>query len=229
MMKNSIPTILLCILLIIGFVGCRAQVPKDGNEDNSIESEPTVSTTDVEQTEPAADTTNATETETEPPASSEPKQTEEKKPDNTASQSRDNGEKPIVSRPLETPPKQNEPTPPETAAPQPEPPTTEPIPTETEPPIIDEPKPTEPPAPAFHIDDWIEYAQEYAKKMELKLDPTAIDCWDNTIRAHAKCIYLERDIQSRLNIYARSENITCVWIWAESLGNEEYDIYIGYA
>ena len=208
-MKNRIPTMLLCILLIIGFVGCRAQIPKDGNEDNSIASEAIVSITDVEQTEPAADTTNATETETEPPASSEPKQTEEKKPDNIASQSRDNGEKPIVSRPLETPPKQNEPTPPETAAPQPE--------------------PTEPPVPAFHIDDWIEYAQEYAKKVELKLDPTAIDCWDNPIRAHARCIYLERDIQGRLNIYARSEDITCVWIWAESLGNEEYDIYIGYA
>ena len=80
-MKNRIPTMLLCILLIIGFVGCRAQIPKDGNEDNSIASEAIVSITDVEQTEPAADTTNATETETEPPASSEPKQTEEKKPD----------------------------------------------------------------------------------------------------------------------------------------------------
>lgn len=228
-MKNRIPTMLLCILLIIGFVGCRAQVLKDGNEDNSIASEPIVSTTDVEQIEPAADTTNATETETEPPASSEPKQTEEKKPDNAASQSRDNGEKLIVSRPLETPSKQNEPTPPETAAPQPEPPTVKPIPIETEPPVIDEPKPTEPPAPAFHIDDWIEYAQEYAKEVELELDPTAIDCWDNPIRAHARCIYLERDIQGRLNIYARSEDITCVWIWEESLGNEEYDIYIGYA
>ena len=228
-MKNRIPTMLLCILLIIGFVGCRAQIPKDGNEDNSIASEAIVSITDVEQTEPAADTTNATETETEPPASSEPKQTEEKKPDNIASQSRDNGEKPIVSRPLETPPKQNEPTPPETAAPQPEPPTTEPIPTETEPPIIDEPKPTEPPVPAFHIDDWIEYAQEYAKKVEFKLDPTAIYCWDNPIRAHARCIYLERDIQGRLNIYAQDEDITCVWIWAEPVGKEEYDIFIGYA
>ena len=57
----------------------------------------------------------------------------------------------------------------------------------------------------------------------------AVDCWDNPIRAGAHCIYLERDIQSRLDRYAKDEDITDVWIWAETTDNDCYDIYIGYA
>lgn len=231
-MKDKALAVLLCILLTIGLVGCGAKVQKDESEDNIPVSEPTDNTSDTDQTEHAADTTESTETETDPPASSEPEQpqlTEEKTSDNpTVSPSRENGEKTIVSRPVqETPPKQNEPSPPVTAAPQPEPTAAAPIPAETEPPVIE--KSTEPPAPVFHIDHWIEYAQTYAKKVNLELDPTAIYCWDNPIRAHARCIYLERDIQGRLDIYAQDEDITCVWVWAEPVGKEEYDIFIGYA
>ena len=40
---------------------------------------------------------------------------------------------------------------------------------------------------------------------------------------------LERDIKSRLNRYAKDEDITDVWIWAEATGNDCYDLYIGYA
>ena len=61
------------------------------------------------------------------------------------------------------------------------------------------------------------------------LSDTAVECWDNPIRAGAHCIYLERDIQSRLDRYARDEDITDVWIWAEATGSDCYDIYIGYA
>ena len=69
----------------------------------------------------------------------------------------------------------------------------------------------------------------YAESKGLVLSDTAVDCWDNPIRAGTHCIYLERDIQSRLNRYAKDEDITDVWIWAETTGNDRYDIYIGYA
>ena len=108
-----------------------------------------------------------------------------------------------------------------------EPPKDEPK-AETEAPKLIEPEPTEKPAP-FDIDHWITFAKEYAVSISLALDSAAVDCWDNPIRAGAHCIYIERDIQSRLDRYARDEDITDVWIWAEATGNECYDIYIGYA
>ena len=82
---------------------------------------------------------------------------------------------------------------------------------------------------AFDIDYWLNYAKNYAQSKGLVLDAAAVDCWDNPIRAGSHCVYLERDIQSRLNRYANDEDITDVWIWAESVGNDCYDIYIGYA
>ena len=85
------------------------------------------------------------------------------------------------------------------------------------------------PAEQFDITYWINYAKDYAQSKELNLDSAAVDCWDNPIRAGAHCMYLERDIQSRLSRYARDEDITDVWIWAEAVGNDCYDIYIGYA
>ena len=69
----------------------------------------------------------------------------------------------------------------------------------------------------------------YAESKGLVLSDTAVDCWDNPIRAGTHCIYLERDIQIRLERYAKDEDITDVWIWAEATGNDCYDIYIGYA
>ena len=108
-----------------------------------------------------------------------------------------------------------------------EPPKDEPK-SETESPKVTKLEPTEKPAP-FDIDHWIACAMSYAKSKGLVLSDTAVDCWDNPIRAGAHCIYLERDIQSRLNRYAMDEDITDVWIWAEAMDNGCYDIYIGYA
>ena len=99
---------------------------------------------------------------------------------------------------------------------------------ETESSKVTEPEPMKKPAP-FDIDHWIAYARSYAESKGLVLSDTAVDCWDNPIRAGAHCIYLERDIQSRLDRYAKDEEITDVWIWAEATGNNCYDIYIGYA
>ena len=43
------------------------------------------------------------------------------------------------------------------------------------------------------------------------------------------CIYLERDINSRMSRYAKDEDITDVWIWYECVGTNSYLIYVGYA
>lgn len=81
----------------------------------------------------------------------------------------------------------------------------------------------------FDINYWISYAKSYAGSVGLRLESSAVDCWDNPISANAKCKYLERDIKSRLNFYAKAEDITDVWIWAEKVSNNSYEIYIGYA
>lgn len=117
-------------------------------------------------------------------------------------------------------PKPVEPTKSTTAPPQSTRPETPPSVTE---------KPTEPPVQNFDIDYWIRYAKNYAQSVGLRLDSAATDCWDNPISANAQCKYLERDIQNRLNRYARDDDITSVWIWAEKVSDNAYEIYIGYA
>ena len=115
---------------------------------------------------------------------------------------------------------------PETAAPtekeQPTPPATE----ESTPP---EPPKEELTEPVFDIDYWISFAKSYAESIGLTLDSGAVYCWDNPIDADVGCIYLERDIQSRLNRYAADAKITDVWIWYEPISAGSYLIYIGYA
>ncbi len=102
----------------------------------------------------------------------------------------------------------------------------EPVQTEPEPETqAEEPEPK----PDFDISYWISYAMGLAESKGLRLDASATDCWDNPITANPDCIYLERDLNSRLNRYANDEEITDVWIWYEDLGNQHYLIYIGYA
>lgn len=96
-------------------------------------------------------------------------------------------------------------------------------------PAITEPEPTPETEPAFDIEHWISYAKSTAVSLGLTLDSSATDCWDNPISAEQDCIYLERDISSRLKRYAEDESITDVWIWYECIGTGSYLIYIGYA
>ena len=116
-------------------------------------------------------------------------------------------------------------TPKETEAPK----TTE-VPKEPEPPappVETEPEPE--PEPTFDINYWISYAQGVAVSKGLTLESSAVDCWDNPITANPDCIYLERDINSRMSRYAKDEDITDVWIWYECIGTNSYLIYVGYA
>ena len=95
------------------------------------------------------------------------------------------------------------------------------------PPVETEPEPE--PEPSFDINYWISYAQGAAVSKGLTLESSAVDCWDNPITANPDCIYLERDINSRMSRYAKDEDITDVWIWYECIGANKYLIYIGYA
>ena len=88
---------------------------------------------------------------------------------------------------------------------------------------------TEPPRAEFDVNYWIDFARSYAFQIGLEIDETAVDCWDNPTTANADCIYLERDLTHRLDRYNRDDDITAVNIWAESLGNGNYLIYIAYA
>ena len=93
-------------------------------------------------------------------------------------------------------------------------------------------EPTPEPAieePSFDIGYWIGYAQSYAQGLGLRLESSAVDCWDNPIGAGPHSTFLERDISSRLNRYANDPDITDVWIWYESIDGNNYNIYIGYA
>ncbi len=154
-------------------------------------------------------------------AAVQPTTTETPQPEEPASRSTE----PAEPKPSEQPTSQ-ETQPPVMPEPAPAP---EQPPVETEPPAQTEPPATEPVEPAFSINYWIAYAQDYAGSVGLNLDSTATGCWDNPIVAGAHCTCLERDIQSRLNRYAKDDSILDVWIWAESRSDGSYDLYIGYA
>lgn len=138
----------------------------------------------------------------------------------------------VSSEPVSTPTESNAPASEEAKQPPvlPEKPEETESPTE-EPsvPAITEPEPTPETEPAFDIEHWISYAKSTAVSLGLTLDSSATDCWDNPITAKPTCIYLERDINSRLNRYAKDGEITAVWIWYECVGTSSYLIYIGYA
>ena len=97
------------------------------------------------------------------------------------------------------------------------------------PPVETEQEQDPEPEPTFDINYWISYAQGVAVSKGLTLESSAVDCWDNPITANPDCIYLERDINSRVNRYAKGEDITDVWIWYECIGTNSYLIYVGYA
>ena len=128
---------------------------------------------------------------------------------------------PVSSTPPPEEPETQKPKPAPTQPPAEEPPQSEP-PQETA-------QPEEPTIPDFNIQTWIDYAKNYAVSIGLRLESSAVDCWDNPITAGAHSSCLQRDIESRLNRYSKDEDITDVWIWAEERSDGSYDLYIGYA
>lgn len=204
--------IVVLVLLALSFSGCANADYFDGtpSSEETAMTEPVLSTAPQERTtvsvsestEIFAESTAEPETVEIPPEVSIP--AKEETP-------------PAVSSPTEiAPPKPPEPEPP-----------TEPMATQPQEPEL--PAEEEPTEPAFDIQTWVDYAKAYAESVGLQLESSAVDCWDNPIDADADCIYLERDICSRLNRYAADETITDVWVWYEAVGTNSYLIYIGYA
>lgn len=191
------------------------------------------------QGQAAGNTPKAPTPQEETPASFEPVSTEPNAPteavdpaDSMPNEDKHESDPTISFGPVSAPTESNAPASEETKQPPvlPEKPEETESPTkEPSAPAITEPKPTPEPEPAFDIEHWISYAKSTAVSLGLTLDSSATDCWDNPITAKPTCIYMERDINSRLNRYAKDEEITAVWIWYECIGTSSYLIYIGYA
>ena len=211
-MKNA-RIIAVLVLLTLSLSGC---ANAGRSEVSAPSSQETVTTELVQSTVPQEQATVSVSGSTEVPAeiTAEPEPVETKPEVSTPAKEET---PPTVSSPTETtPPKSSEPEPStELAETQPQ-----------EPELPDEKEPAE---PAFDIQTWIDYAKAYAESVGLRLESSAVDCWDNPIDANADRIYLERDIGSRLNRYAADETITEVWVWYEAVGANSYLIYIGYA
>ena len=211
-MKNA-KIIAVLALLTLSLSGC---ANTDRSEVSAPSSQETITAEPVQSTAPQERTTVSVSESTEITAeSTAPTETVEAKSEVSIPAKEETP--PVISSPTEaTPPKASEPEP-----------STEP--TETQPQEPELPAEEEPTEPSFDIQTWIDYAKAYAESVGLRLESSAVDCWDNPIDAAADRIYLERDICSRLNRYAADETITDVWVWYEAVGANSYLIYIGYA
>lgn len=211
-MKNA-RIIAVLVLLALSFSGC---ANADRSEVSAPSSQKTVTAEPVQSTVPQEITTVSVSGSTEIPTESAVELETVKEKSEVSTPAKEET-LPAVSSPMETvPPKTPEPEPPEE-------------PTETRPQEPEMPVAEEPIDPEFDIQTWIDYAKAYAESVGLRLESSAVDCWDNPISAGTHCSYLGRDIQSRLNRYACDEDITDVWIWAEVRSDGKYDLYIGYA
>ncbi len=217
MKKHSI--FIITLLLLAGLAGCAGQEPdKTKTEYPSTVSgtSKTVSASKVIDSSPAGTVSSSAETKQPEPA---PTEQQKEKTEEPVLPEPSNPEKPTSAQTQKPakPPKAESSSPPPAEEPQ-----------QSEPPQESTP-PEEPTVPDFNIQTWIDHAKTYAVSVGLRLESSAVDCWDNPITASAHSLYLERDIESRLNRYSRDEDITDVWIWAEERSDGSYDLYIGYA
>ena len=215
------------IILLIALLMSACSALKLAETLSSMQTEPTASETTVAETAAPEETTEPAPKETEtvieapkeepavPPVVERPEQ--KPAPETTAT----TVEAPVEPIKTET---TTEPSKTPAEAVEAEKPTEIPETVETPPESV-----TEPPKAEFDVNYWLSFAKSYALQIGLEIDPTAVDCWDNPTTANADCIYLERDLTHRLDRYNRDDDITAVNIWAESLGNGNYLIYIAYA
>lgn len=136
------------------------------------------------------------------------------------------GEKKITSSAGETKPKAEDPPvqvlPAETVPP--EAPPTESAPSK---PVTDETAP-QPEEKGFDIDYWLAYAKDCAVSIGLVLDQGTAGTWDTPIRCSSKTEdVLAAYIRDDLAYYKDQEGCTAVWIWAEQIGDGQYELFIG--
>lgn len=81
---------------------------------------------------------------------------------------------------------------------------------------------------SFNMDYWLGYAKDYAVGIGLRLDENAADSWDTPIRCSSKTEdVLAAYIRDDLTYYKNEEGCTAVWIWAEQVGDGQYELFIG--
>lgn len=234
MMKKKRYALLLAGMILLSLAGCGSREPLSDITDNSSAASASSDITSAESSEdiPSSPSVPA---ESENPAESvsETRQQTEVTKSPAKPTGTEDAAEPKQPAPAE------EKTNPVSSAPQPEEPEPQkPTSAPTQPPA-EEPPQSKPPQetalpeeltiPDFNIQTWIDYAKIYAVSIGLRLESSAVDCWDNPITAGAHSSCLQRDIESRLNRYSRDEDITDVWIWAEKRSDGSYDLYIGYA
>ena len=213
---------LLAGLITLSLAGCAADKANDNTESGAVSTESSITATETDKaSEPTAESSLPAGTESTAESTAE----KEKKSSTALA---DSG-KPETAKPADTesptvPPKQTEPpkvTEPPESKPTESPKSVDPTPTETE-----KPKPAD---SQFDINYWIEFARKYAENIGLAINPEAVSCWDNPIIPPPNSKYLERDIKTRMNRYKNVEGFTDIWVWAESDGNGNYRLFIGYA
>ena len=221
MLKNKMILAVISVIIALGLAGCRAEKDNISSVPVNTESSITETVSDISET-PADASSNKTAKITEKPESSAP--TGSSNRNNSTESITQSNNKPANSENSKTP------TEPETRKTESEkqPTPTEPVSKSEETQKQAESSEPEKQEAEFNIDYYIKSAQEYAVKSGLKLDRQAKYCWDNPISAGETCRYTERDIKRYIDRYARSPEITAVWIWAEENG-KDYEIYIGYA
>ena len=80
----------------------------------------------------------------------------------------------------------------------------------------------------FDMDYWLGYAKDYAVGIGLRLDENAADSWDTPIRCSSKTEdVLAAYIRDDLTYYKNEEGCMAVWIWAEQVGDGQYELFIG--
>ena len=80
----------------------------------------------------------------------------------------------------------------------------------------------------FDMGYWLGYAKDYAVGIGLRLDENATDSWDTPIRCSSKTEdVLDAYIRDDLTYYKNEEGCTAVWIWAEQVGDGQYELFIG--
>lgn len=224
-------TIIMLAFCLVTLSACASSDPNDSNESRSSEDLEIASESSLSQTESETDSSvdagGGREASSQVSQVSEAQGTEPSSlPAGTQSSSNSKSDTPAVksSKPSD---------PPDTGSSKPpvqqptKPPVQDPTPTPTPEPAP-EPIPDPTPEPAFDVSEWVAYAQSYGQRVGLIYDSTATDCWDNPIIASSASLYLERDICSRLDLYA-ADGITYFCVWAQQRSDGKYDLYIGYA
>lgn len=206
MKKLQIMAGMLCVLLLAGCGGAEASARTAEGDPPQVASAAVSGAAAVQNgNENPSEVVTQDEAERPGPVDAEP--SGEKKTISSAGEAKPAAEDPPVQvLPAETVP--------------PEAPPTESDPSE---PVTDETAPL-----PFDMDYWLAYAKDYAESIGLVLDQAAAGTWDTPIRCSSKTEdVLAAYIRDDLTYYKDQEGCTTVWIWAEQVGNGQYELFIG--